>query len=352
MKRTILLIAVLALALAGAAVWLGGGSQPGGKGASAPGQRESGGRFGITCYAGGSWQPLAEALPERLVLLVHGLDEPGDLWRNLAPALQDAGVPVARFDYPNDQAVTHSSTLLGSWLVRLRQRGVKQVVLVAHSMGGLVSREYLMNPVYSYRRNLRPGRVPRVRTLVMVAPPNHGSPMARFRFLAEAREQWSRLLRGDGELLGALADGDGQAAKDLLPGSELLSALNARELPRDVRFAIVAGIVSPLTEEDLAQAAARWRKGLPAMLQGTVGQIEKQLAEVANGVGDGVVSLASTRLAGVDDHVAVPGNHISMIAGPLVAGRAPPPAVPITLDRVRCTWPARFPDLHPKGTRP
>jgi len=350
-KRTIILIAVLALALAGAAAWLGGGSQPGGKGASVPGPPKSG-RFGITCYAGDSWQPLAEILPERLVLLVHGLDEPGDLWRNLAPALQDAGIPVARFDYPNDQAVTHSSTLLGSWLVRLRQGGVKQVVLVAHSMGGLVSRAYLTNPMYGYRRNLRPGRVPRVRTLVMVATPNHGSPMARFRFLAEAREQWSRLLRGDGELLGALADGDGEAAKDLLPGSELLSALNARELPRDVRFAIVAGIASPLAEKDLAQAAARWRKGLPALLRGTVGQIEKQLADVANGVGDGVVSLASTRLVGVDDHVCVQGNHISMIAGPVVAGRAPPPAVPIILDRVRRAWPDRFPDLHPKGTQP
>lgn len=304
-------------------------------------------RFGVRCYADGSWQPLPAALPERLVLLVHGLDEPGELWRDLAPALTEAGMPAARFDYPNDQGAVQSGALFGSWLPRLRQRGTKQIVIVGHSMGGLVSREYLTDPALDYRKRLQDGSVPRIRTLIMVGTPNQGSPMARFRLVAELREQWTRFLRGDGELLGAMADGDGEAGQDLLPGSEFLIGLNARELPRDVRFAIVAGIVSPLGEEDLANAASHWQQSLPGFLHGSVGQVERQLAEVANGMGDGVVSVASTRLPGVDDHTAVRGNHISMLQGDGKPHHELPPAVPIILDRVRQTWPGRFPTIDP-----
>jgi pimeloyl-ACP methyl ester carboxylesterase len=302
-------------------------------------------RFGIKELGEKGWRALPDRLPERLVLLVHGLDEPGDLWRDLAPALRRADVPTARFDYPNDQGVAISSTLLGTWLPKLRQRGTKQLLIVAHSMGGLVAREYLTNPVDDYRKRLRKGEVPRIRTLVMVGTPNHGSPMARFRVVAELREQWSRLLRGDGELLAAMEDGDGEAGTDLLPNSAFLQQLNARPLPLDVRFAIIAGIVSPLARKDLEDAAKRWQSGLPGFMHGAVDQVEEQLADVADGMGDGVVSLASTRLPGVDDQVAVRGNHISMIRGTGKVGRESPPSVPIILARVQRTWPGRFPKL-------
>jgi len=219
-------------------------------------------------------------------------------------------------------------------------------------MGGLVSRDYLTNPALDYRKRLQEGSVPRIRTLVMVGTPNQGSPMARFRLVAEAREQWTRFLRGDGELLGAMTDGDGEAGQDLLPGSELLIALNARELPRDVRFTIVAGCVSPLGEEDLANAASHWQQSLPGFLHGSVGQVEHQLAEVANGMGDGVVSLASSRLPGVDDHTAVRGNHISMLQGDGTPRHEVPPAVPIILDRVRQTWPGHFPAINSSQQEP
>jgi pimeloyl-ACP methyl ester carboxylesterase len=302
-------------------------------------------RFGVKSLGEKDWEALPDRLPERLVLLVHGLDEPGDLWRDLAPALRQADVPTARFDYPNDQVIAISSTLLGTWLPKLRQRGTKQVAIVAHSMGGLVVREYLTNPADDYRKKLLKGDVPRIRALVMVGTPNHGSPMARFRLVAEVREQWSRLLRGDGELLGALEDGDGEAGTDLLPNSAFLQELNARPLPRDVRFTIIAGIVSPLARKDLEASAKRWQHGLPGFMHGAVDKVEEQLADVADGMGDGVVSLASTRLQGVDDQVAVRGNHISMVRGTGKAGRESPPSVPIILERVRRTWPGRFAKL-------
>lgn len=341
-------MSLLMLIAALAAMWFTGGLQAGEDQAETkaapPAKME---RFGVRWFADGAWQPLPEQLPAQLVLLVHGLDEPGYLWRDLAPALAQAEVPTARFDYPNDQGVVLSSTLLGSWLPQLRQRGTKQIAIVGHSMGGLVSREYLTDPALDYRKHLREGTVPRIRTLVMVGTPNQGSPMARFRLVAECREQWTRFLQGDGQLLGAMADGDGEAGKDLLPGSDFLQALNARELPRDVRFAIIAGIVSPLSAADLATATSHWQQNLPGFLHGPVNQMEHQLADVANGMGDGVVSLASTRLPGVEDHTSVRGNHISMLQGDGSPNHELPPAVPLILDRVRQTWPERFPKLNP-----
>jgi hypothetical protein len=47
-----------------------------------------------------AWGPLPERTPARLVLLVHGMDEPGGIWDDLAPALAAAGHAVARRSTP------------------------------------------------------------------------------------------------------------------------------------------------------------------------------------------------------------------------------------------------------------
>lgn len=42
--------------------------------------------FGWRQYRDGKWGGLQERLPQRVVVLVHGIDEPGKLWMNMAPA--------------------------------------------------------------------------------------------------------------------------------------------------------------------------------------------------------------------------------------------------------------------------
>ena len=46
------------------------------------------------------------------VVLIHGLDEPGDIWDDLVPALHTAGFDVWEFRYPNDQGVDRSAEYL------------------------------------------------------------------------------------------------------------------------------------------------------------------------------------------------------------------------------------------------
>ncbi|MBL8763479.1 MAG: hypothetical protein JNM07_04335 [Phycisphaerae bacterium] len=310
------------------------------------------------------WTDLArshEALPERLVVLVHGLDEPGSIWDDLAPALRDRGLRVARFDYANDAPIADSASALLESLRDLHCRGVRRVDLVGHSMGGLLSREVLTNPdMYGGRGAADPasGR-PSVERLVMLGTPNHGSALARLRGVAEAREHLERWIssfaydrtpgvrRGDPRLLlGFLYDHVGGAGADLLPDSPFLRGLNARPVPADVSMTIVAARVADPGTADAVRLLDS--PTLRRVLGGAEGErldwAAEKLRGAINGLGDGVVSLESARLEGVDDFVIVGTNHRWMIKRTPVenslralvgyeASEAPP-ALDIVVDRL------------------
>ncbi len=295
--------------------------------------------FGWRLFLDGKWAALPAVLPPRVIVLVHGLDEPGKLWRSLAPALAAKGYTVCEFRYPNDQAVRPSAAYLLHSLVELRRRGATDIVIVAHSMGGLVSREMLTSPTLGYAAVAKDAQIPRVRRLIMLGTPNHGSPLARVRFAVELRDQWLHLVNGEGHVLSAFADGTGEAAADLTPGSNFLEDLNGRPLPRDVKLTIIAGVASPVTPETLAELARVNRNEPDIAKRSTMEQFRQSLTEVADGVGDGCVSVVSAKLDGVTDFITVPGTHLSMIRNVLAGSNRIPPAVPLVLERIAAEWP-------------
>ena len=185
------------------------------------------------------------------VVLVHGLDDPGKVWQNLAPELVKEDFNVWLMHYPNDQPIVESARLFFEELKGLKQLGIQRISIVAHSMGGLVSREMLTSPEIDYRRSAKNGQVPEVATLIMVGTPNHGSQMARFRVFTEMRDHLARLTKGEAAWLGAIFDGAGEAKIDLLPGSRFLTELNARPHPEGWIMLIIAGITSPWNESDI-----------------------------------------------------------------------------------------------------
>lgn len=295
--------------------------------------------YGWHEFRDGRWQPLPAALPSRVAVLVHGLDEPGKLWMNLAPALVAGGWTVCDFRYPNDQPVRASAAFFGEALGDLRRNGAAEVILVAHSMGGLVSREWLTSPELDYAGKLRAGTAPRALHLIMIGTPNHGSSLARARFAVEIRDQWLRLVRGDAHLLGGLVDGTGEAAADLLPDSVFLRELNARPHPAGVGMTIIAGIASPISRDELDRALAERATAPPADAKTSTAEIRSCLEGLVDGIGDGAVPLASARLDGVPDIVTVAGTHLSMIRNVTAGSDRVPPSVPLVLDRVRKLWP-------------
>ncbi len=230
---------------------------------------------------------------ERVVVLVHGLDEPGGIWDDVAPAIDRAGFAVARFDYPNDQSIARSAVGMSKAFAALSELGVERVDVVAHSMGGLVSREALTNEDLGASSGAISGV--RVERLILCGTPNYGSGWARLRGVAEVRERLQRWMGSDDldwAILSDLGDdGDGQAGVDLLPGSEFLTALNARTMPSGVRVTCIVG-----------------RMVEPTMTAGRDG-----FEDAARTLGDGVVTMDSAILEGCDDVVVLVANHRSML---------------------------------------
>ncbi len=282
--------------------------------------------FGLRVHVGGETVDASSmsALPAELVVLVHGLDEPGTCWKDVVPALQGDALTVCEFVYPNDQTVPASAVLLHAALAAAHGRGARRVDLVSHSMGGLVSRELLTSPDGYAGTGSAHADLPDVRRLIMVAPPNHGSQLARFRLASETREQAVKLFGGQWSWRGALANGHGEAGIDLLPDSAFLRRLNARPAPTGVVLTILAGRSSPVTRSHVDELIdwGRSHGAVPAdALEGWKGS----LRALEDGSGDGAVALESARLEGVDDVVVLAANHLSLIERGW--GAEPPPAI-------------------------
>ena len=276
-------------------------------------------------------------------MLVHGLDESGFVWDDLAPELAAAGLTAVRFDYSNDQSISRTTDQLAGELRRLREAGVQRIDLVGHSMGALAIRDLLTRgDVYGGNASAAAAEgLPSVDRFIMLAAPNHGSALAPLQPLSEAREHLARKLEqnsaaGDG-WIHSTRDGQGEAAVDLTEGSEFLHELNARPLPTDVRITnIVARMVGSTERQRLRSALKRGLADVldPEGARAVTGYVDEAL----DALGDGLVSADSMMLEGVTDTVEVKANHRSMIRRMRVFGDDSagytPPAIPIIVNRL------------------
>lgn len=287
--------------------------------------------------------PADSEMPARAVLLVHGLDDPGWIWDDLAPALCDAGHTAVRFEYSNDGPLSRSADALGEALTALRAHGVREVDIVAHSMGGLVVRDALTRPAWYDGDGDGGQRLPSVRRVITVGTPNHGAAIARFQGASELKERAIRLVRSAGaagvrdpreRLLVASPSegGHGEAGRDLVPGSSFLLDLNSRPLPRNVDFTIVAGRMIGGRDDEPVPASDQAPSALALAIERSLAAGREQVDGASDWLGDGLVTVDSAMLPGVDDVVLLRGNHQSLLMS-LVPGKKPP-AVAIIVERL------------------
>jgi len=289
----------------------------------------------------GRWADIEGELGERVVVLVHGLDEPGGIWDDLAPALAGEGHVVVRFEYPNDQAIALSGASLLGGFGELSERGVERLDLVCHSMGGLVARDALTRDGFG-KTGLE------VEHLVTIGTPHGGSPWARLRAVAEIREQVQRWVESEDmdpkRLLGFARDGVGQAGRDLLPGSDFLVDLDTRSLPEGIEVTCIVGRLTTAqgmeTGKLLAAGTLRDVVGADdaSAIMGAIDRLGREL-------GDGVVPMSSAVLDGVSDVVILEANHRSMVRrvelgemirqGVGMEASDEPPAIEVVLERLR-----------------
>ena len=261
------------------------------------------------------------------VVLVHGFGSRATSLQPLATELADAGYAVATFQYDCRLGVRGAAQSLVDHLTTQEKFDPAPVSIVTHSMGGLVVRWALEQTDWT------PTNVQR---LIMIAPPNGGSAIATLSaqslvdrsgdsesLTPKAKQQIARMDRTLSELLGA-------AVGDLRPDSEVLRRLSKANRNPQVDYSILAGSEGPLPPETaeigpllnltLSMAAATVPRGRRSPDRGTQ-QAERMLRAAGNwlefagspewtrGQGDGVVSIASTKLSGVDDHEVLPVRH-------------------------------------------
>lgn len=279
-------------------------------------------------------RPGAGSIPRPAVVLIHGLDEPGRVWWNLSPVLDRKGYPVLLMSYPNDQQITDSARFMLEALAAYDfgahpSGSAAGIVLIGHSMGGLVAREMLTRPELDYGGKVSAGSVPKVSALIMVGTPNHGAQLARFRIVMEVKEQILNLLDEDAHWLMGVLDGTGAAGLNLLPGSQFLTGLNSRPHAPGTDYHVISGMISPWPfRDEFKKTPGKHLSDNGTVGAGIAGNLLHNVSEI---LGDGLVTAGSTRL----DHVPytlVRGNHLTMIRNFSRKSTRTPPAIPVILD--------------------
>ena len=271
------------------------------------------------------------------IILIHGLDDPGKVWMNLAPALAGEGFDVWILRYPNDQPIAASSRFFLDELLDFKKASPHKIGIVAHSMGGLVSRELLTNPELAYIEKVRSGAVPEIAQLIMVGTPNHGSELARFQLITEFRDQWIQATEGRGHWLKWILDGAGEAKIDLLPDSKFLTELNARPHPEGVKMSVIAGVAGPWETDEIDRFIHSVHDQVSENKRHQSDELEKLRTSLTDSFGDGLVTLSSSRLEGIALRV-VRGTHLTMIRNVSEANKRIPPAVPIIIEQFKKSY--------------
>ena len=180
-------------------------------------------------------------------------------------------------------------------------------------MGGLVARAVIEDS------ELDPGNV---RHLIMVAPPNHGSLLARIAYGMDILTGTTRFPQAEraevSRFYAAIEDGLSEATEDLKPDSAFLQQLNSRARNPRVRYAIFLGTGGHFTRKQLDQlrqglATAQSKSDVVGLFAPRIDETLADLDEVVRGLGDGVVAVRRGKLEGVDDVVVLEFSHLRVL---------------------------------------
>ena len=192
------------------------------------------------------------------VILIHGITRSSKSMSAFREPLTKAGYHVFPFDYPSTRVeIPESADYLKQVIESLE--GIETLHIIAHSMGGIVTRAYMSQP----------NPDPRIKRLVMIGSPNSGAELADL-LSDNMNFVFKPMLGPAGQQL--VTDSDGLIARLPTPTCD---------------FAVIAG--------------GRGGNGFNPLIPDD---------------DDGIVSVASTRLPGAADFMQIPSLHLRLLRAP------------------------------------
>ena len=248
---------------------------------------------------------------KRTVVFIHGIGSNcSATFESFIDECKARDIQAITFDYPNQGPIAKSGERFAAELQKLERDSPKlKYAIIAHSMGGLVTRAALEGAEIGLSG---------VTDIVAIATPNDGSRLATY----------APYLRSVDALLAfsprktILAEGLGEAGRDLHPDSEFIRSLRGKPRVAGVRYHIVVGKKGFIDSEDLPKVAAEIGRLASARFGKTAEEGERikreigEMEEIVNGAGDGAVALKRARLAGVDSERSFNLDHIEIVRGP------------------------------------
>ena len=252
-----------------------------------------------------------------VVICLHGLKSESSKFDDFRAFLRKSGYATAAVRYDDHQSIIQSAQQLSQitaevfGVENLDGANAPELVLVGHSMGGLVAREWTENPALSNKH---------IVALITAGTPHGGSAWASLPplldLLAERKLDSSQIV----DVL--LHQPSAPGMRELAPESRFLNMLNSRTRRADVQYTTFVGTRSPVSTErvrKLRETLLRIKDKSTTLrlFEPRIRPLLNSFDELARGKGDGVVAAERATIIGIEDVVRVDVSHGAYFQPPI-----------------------------------
>jgi pimeloyl-ACP methyl ester carboxylesterase len=245
-----------------------------------------------------------------VMLFIHGFHGKGESFVAIREHFRTAGYRTGCVHYDDHVSIARSASKVAAMVKQQFAADTNsRLVLVGHSMGGLVAREWVENPELTS---------PQISHLITVGSPHSGSAWAEVTPLPDL------LVNGSftpDVVIGLLSNqSTTPSAVDLRPHSEFLTTLASRPRCKTVHYTTVIGTGNPIDESTRStlreQLLTLQNTSAGGLLKTRIENLLSCFDEVCADEGDGVVSVDQAKIPDVNDIVYVDCSHWEFFDAP------------------------------------